>query len=277
LNNMQNQIIVIIILMCFFSCKNNPNKNINTNLSNSAINEISNIDDTNNNINEINNDIQEKTIYLSIALEGITDRIYLDGGDKETRIDYKMNTIDISCYDKTVSELQINAPFGWIYFNGSIRSKEETINLRPTQTQKANSNNVYYNDYFVFSAYEYTDIRFERHIFINTNNYIIIILIRILNSDVRVEMMRNNSQYFKILGGEIPLENPLEYNDGWLNDSQLWPCWDHGNGATGLFLEHLNNNANSLSNDIEILWMKETEEIISSIKLEWENSNWAQE
>jgi hypothetical protein len=199
--------------------------------------------------------------------EGITDRVYLDGKDKETEIDYKISNVELSCYDKTDSELQ--GVFGWVYFNGGIYDKDEIINLELTQMQKSNSNNVYYNDYFVFSAYEYEDIRFERNIFINTENYVIIVLIRILNSDFRNRMIRNNSQYFKMVGSKVGL---VEYNEDLLivPDSgfpEFWPCWDHGNNATRLFLENINNNINGLSNDV-VLWIRETEEIINSIKLE---------
>lgn len=240
--------------MFFFSCKNN----VGNNTKNGIDFAYSNIHETVNNINNCNNNQNKKPSI--ILLEGITENIYPDQLGEAIKINYKMNTIEVMYYNKAGNEDQ---RVGGVYFNGGMYSKNEIANYKTDQPQKKNSNNVYYYDYFVFSTQEYEDIRFERSILINSTDYIILILIKITDTNIIDELVKDNKQYFQVYDGEKygkyheDLANNL-YPDGWL-------CWDHENGATKLFLENLINNENT--ENIGRLWINETEEIIKSIKI----------
>jgi len=256
---MRKIIILLIFINVLFiiSCNNKNTKGKNdSNMTETVNNDL--------NITEAVNEIMDYEIIppqnaSMIKLNGITDYIYLDSGDKYKETDYKMNTVNIECYNKNET---VSPRRGFIYFNGGLYDRDMIIYYNHTQTQKRNQNNVYYFDYYLFSANEYSDIRFERNIFINTENYIIIITIELLNYDLIREIIRENSQYFKIWDGE----KRVEYDEGLLNELKhsAWTSWDHENNATEHFIENIVSN----EKNIAVLWKNETEEIVNSIILE---------
>ena len=108
-----------------------------------------------------------------------------------------------------------------IYFYGGIISKEWIYELMKSETiQKNNNNNIYYNSYFLLSAHEYSDIRFQRCLIINTKENVILISIT-LKYDLISKIINENKQYFKIWNGE----EYIEYNDELLENKkfEIWP------------------------------------------------------